>query len=209
MSLETLDILKNVSRETLDGLDRFVQLVAKWNPTINLVAKNSLADVWVRHIKDSVQLIPLAATGRAWIDLGSGGGFPGIVVSVVLKEVAPETCMYLVESDARKATFLREASRALRLNCQVVNQRIDEINLPPATVISARALAHLDKLLHFSKRLVDLDGVCLFMKGKSHQDEVRLARESWKFDCEVIQSKTSAEAAVLRIRNIECAAKKT
>ena len=209
MSLDALDVLKNVSRETLNDLDRFVQLVTKWNPAINLVAKNSLADVWVRHIKDSVQLIPLAPIERAWIDLGSGGGFPGIVVSVILKEIAPETCMYLVESDARKAAFLREASRTLRINCQVINQRIEEINLPPAPVISARALAHLDKLLHISERIIDSDGVCLFMKGKSYQDEVRLARESWNFDCEVIQSTTSAEAAVLKVRNIECAAKKT
>jgi len=209
MSLDAIDLSKNVSRETLNDLDRFVQLVIKWNPAINLVAKNSLADVWVRHIKDSVQLIPLAPIGRAWIDLGSGGGFPGIVVSLILKEIAPETCMYLVESDARKATFLRESSRVLRINCQILNQRIEEINLPPASIISARALAHLDKLLHFSKRMMDPDGVCLFMKGKSYKDEVRLARESWNFDCEVIQSTTSAEAAVLRVRNIECAAKKT
>ena len=99
----------NVSRETRDYLKVFIELVKKWNPVINLIAKSSVSDIWHRHLEDSAQILPRAQLGAYWIDIGSGGGFPGIVVAIILKENSPETRVVLVESDARKAAFLRQS----------------------------------------------------------------------------------------------------
>ena len=181
----------------------FVALVEKWNPVINLIAKSSLSDIWRRHVEDSVQIIPMGDLGNFWIDVGSGGGFPGIVVAIILKESAPSTRVVLIESDVRKATFLRQAVAMLGLNCQIHNARIESLNLPRGTTVSARALAPLPRLLSFVENLVEEGGVCLLMKGQSYQQELVAARQSWSFDCKVIKSKTNTDAAILTIRNIQ------
>ena len=193
----------NVSRETRDYLKVFIELVEKWNPVINLISKSSISDIWHRHLEDSAQIISLARLGAYWIDIGSGGGFPGIVVAIILRETAPETCVVLVESDSRKATFLRQAVVILGLNCKIHNARIESLDLPRAATVSARALAPLPKLLEFTERLVEEGGVCLLMKGQSYQEELDDARKSWSFDCNVTKSLTSANAAILEVRNIQ------
>ena len=193
----------NVSRETRDYLEVFTELVKKWNPVINLIAKSSVSDIRHRHLEDSAQIISLARLGAYWIDIGSGGGFPGIVVAIILRETAPETCVVLVESDSRKATFLRQAVVILGLNCKIHNARIESLDLPRAATVSARALAPLPKLLEFTERLVEEGGVCLLMKGQSYQEELDDARKSWSFDCNVTKSLTSANAAILEVRNIQ------
>jgi 16S rRNA (guanine527-N7)-methyltransferase len=162
-----------------------------------------LPDIWRRHVEDSVQIIPMGQLGNFWIDIGSGGGFPGIVIAIILKESAPSTTVVLIESDVRKATFLRQAVATLGLNCQIHNARIESLNLPRGTTVSARALAPLPKLLSFVENLVEEGGVCLLMKGQSYQQELAAARQSWSFDCEVIKSQTNTDAAVLTIRNIQ------
>ena len=203
MKTRKTHIEMNVSRETRDYLEVFIELVKKWNPVINLIAKSSVSDIRHRHLEDSVQIISLARLGAYWIDIGSGGGFPGIVVAIILRETAPETCVVLVESDARKATFLRQAVVILGLNCQIHNARIESLDLPRAATVSARALAPLPKLLEFTERLVEEGGVCLLMKGQSYQEELDDARKSWSFDCNVTKSLTSANAAILEVRNIQ------
>ena len=199
-------IKTDVSRETLDRLDAFVALVEKWNPVINLVAKSSLSDIWHRHVEDSAQIILMAELGDYWIDIGSGGGFPGIVVAIILKEMAPATKVVLVESDVRKATFLRQVAATLDLSCEIHNSRIESLNLPRGKTISARALAPLPKLLKLAENLVEEGGICLFMKGQSYLDELADARKAWSFECEAKKSQTNAAAAVLKIRNIQRAA---
>ena len=206
MKNEKYHLQMNVSRETQDCLAAFVALVEKWNPVINLVAKGGIVDIWHRHLEDSAQIVPLAQLGRYWTDIGSGGGFPGIVVAIILKETAPLTRVILVESDVRKATFLRQSVATLDLNCQIYNARIETLGLPLAETVSARALAPLPKLLELSHCLVEADGVCLLMKGQSYREELAAARQSWSFDCDVIKSLTNTDAAVLKIRNIQRAA---
>ena len=196
----------SVSRETTAQLNEFVALVKKWNPVINLIAKGSISNIWSRHIEDSAQIIALAKLSDCWIDIGSGGGFPGIVVAICLKEISPSTCVILVESDLRKATFLRQAAATLELNCEIHSFRVESLTLARAATVSARALAALPKLLEYAETLVETDGVCLFMKGQSHQDELVAAQKSWSFEHDIVPSQTDIHAAVLKIRNIRRAA---
>ena len=117
-----------VSRETLADLKVFKQLVRKWNPAINLVAKSSLPEVWERHIADSIQIFPLVTEEPdLWLDIGSGGGFPGIVVAILAKGLGWSTKFHLVESDNRKSVFLRTAARDLKLNVEVSSDRIEAV----------------------------------------------------------------------------------
>ena len=207
MKTSSLKFFPDVSRETIKKLEEYVALVVKWNPKINLISKGDLEDIWDRHIEDSAQIISLTEIGPSWVDLGSGGGFPGIVVAILLRSISPSTKVVLVESDGRKATFLRQVALKLDLNCDVLNKRIEVISIEENTVLSARALATLPKLLDIIQPLTHKDTVCLFMKGKNFSKELKLAQDTWSFDCDVVQSQTNAEAAVLVIRNI-CRAKK-
>lgn len=144
----------NVSRETFEELRAYRSLVRRWTPAINLVSKASVDDLWQRHIADSAQVF--AATGaesaQSWVDLGSGGGFPGLVVAVLAKELRPDLRVTLVESDLRKATFLRQAAQALSLSVTVHSVRIESLAPQNADVLSARALAPLSDLLAHAER---------------------------------------------------------
>jgi 16S rRNA (guanine527-N7)-methyltransferase len=193
----------NVSRETSDRLERFVALLLKWNPAINLVSKSTLSDVWARHITDSAQLYPLAPSGfRHWADLGSGGGFPGIVIAIIAAEQAPQALVTLVDSDQRKATFLRQVMRELDLNGNVESERIEAMPPLGADVVSARALAPLDRLCDFSQRHLTPDGVALFLKGRTGEEEVAAARKQWVFKLTEIPSVTSADATICKLEGL-------
>ena len=196
----------NVSRETEARLHDFVALVQKWNPVINLIARSSIPYIWNRHIEDSAQIVALANASGPWIDIGSGGGFPGIVAAICLKEFAPSTSIALIESDVRKAALLRQAAVTLKLNCEIHSSRIESVTLPRAATLSARALAPLPVLFHYAERLVKKDGVCLFMKGQTYHEELAAAQKSWSFGYDIVQSQTDRNAAVLKIRNIRRAA---
>lgn len=205
MSGNPLSLLSavNVSRETVDMLVRFEHLIRKWNPTINLVSKSSLDDLWERHIVDSAQIyrhIPLDA--RRCLDIGSGGGLPGVVMAVISAELAPEKHFTLVESDQRKATFLREASRSLGLKIDVQASRAETLDPLGADVLSARALAPLSKLLISAQRHLSADGICLFPKGESYLQEIQDAQKLFNFECEAIQSLTDSKGAILKICGI-------
>ena len=191
----------DVSRETFEKLEAFGELVRKWNPRINLVSKSSLDDLWTRHILDSVQVFNLAEGSGVWVDLGSGGGFPGIVVSILNQEER-HFDVTLVESDQRKCAFLRTAIRELTLEASVKNERIEEVKSLNADVLSARALADLTKLLGFAELHLKPEGTALFPKGQSWQREGEEARLSWMYGLESVPSQTNPEAAILKIKDI-------
>ncbi len=194
----------NVSRETIDRLKLYEELLYKWNPKINLVSKASLSETWQRHIIDSAQIFQLVdQDAPVWVDIGSGGGFPGMVVAILSKELAPQRVVTLVESDQRKCAFLRNVARETDCNARIHAGRIEAIDPLNADVLSARALADLPKLLEFAKRHLSPQGSCLFPKGANWQKELHAAQDSWRFEYEAIKSETSDEAVILRINEIE------
>ena len=192
-----------VSRETLDRLEALEALLKKWNPTINLVAKSTLGSAWERHIIDSAQLYALAPPKvDHWADLGSGGGFPGLVIAILAHELDPARRVTLVESDRRKATFLREAARQLGIAVGVCDERIEATAPLHADVLSARALSALSALCAFSARHLSSDGLALFPKGANHRAEVEEAGRDWHFDVTVHPSDTDPAAVVLAMKAI-------
>ena len=193
----------NVSRETLVRLEEYAALLAKWNPVINLVSKSTLPDVWQRHMRDSAQLWPLCPKGaRLWVDMGSGGGFPGLVIAILAAELAPEMRVILIESDQRKATFLRTVAQTLGLELRVESQRAEDVPPLGADVVSARALTALSGLLPLAQRHLAENGVAIFPKGQSAAQELTDALELWQFAVTKTPSETDHQAVVLQIRDI-------
>lgn len=201
---EALDLAGlDVSRETLAALAEYEKLVLRWNPAINLVSKASLAAFWTRHIVDSAQVFAFCpSSAREWVDIGSGAGLPGLVVAILAKELKPDLHVTLIESDLRKATFLRQAANALRLDSAVLSRRIESVPALKADVLSARALAPLDDLLTFAEQHLAPDGVALFPKGARYEEEIAVAYKAWSFDVVPQPSLSDSEAAILVIRNI-------
>lgn len=190
----------DVSRETSDRLQIFEDLLRKWSGQINLVSRASLDHFSRRHLDDSLQIFDVAPTGaRYWVDLGSGGGLPGLVVAILAAERRPEMCVTLVESDGRKAAFLMAVAQEIGVKVVVIAERIEETAPLCADVISARALAPLHRLLGYAERHLATSGICLFPKGVSHLDEIMEAQVDWEFDYEAIPSRTQTGAAILRI----------
>lgn len=192
----------NVSRETLDKLKCFEALVQKWNPQINLVSRNSLGDLRSRHVIDSIQVFRSTDRKGRWLDLGSGGGFPGIVVAILAADERPDLWVTLVESDQRKCAFLRTAIRETGIDCQVLSKRIELIEPQEADILSARALTNLSGLLEFAERHLSTGGLALFSKGVTWQKEVTEAQRHWRFDVEPIDSGTEAGAVILKVKGI-------
>ncbi|WP_095587808.1 16S rRNA (guanine(527)-N(7))-methyltransferase RsmG [Actibacterium ureilyticum] len=193
------DALADVSRGTLDRLETYAALLKKWNPAINLVAKSTLDDLWDRHIVDSAQIFGLIPDFQHWADLGSGGGFPGMVVAILAAERQPQAKVTLVESDLRKATFLRTVARETGIDADVISQRIEQVPPLGADVVSARALAPLDRLLAFAERHLTPQGTALFLKGQNFQTELDTALASWRFDVQKLSSQTESTAVILKI----------
>lgn len=193
----------NVSRETVDRLEVYETLLEKWTQKINLIAPRTIKEIRVRHVLDSAQLLKHATlTPKKWLDIGSGGGLPGLVVAILLTETHPTARVTLVESDLRKATFLRTVIRETALDAQVLAGRVE--NIPPfdADVLSARALAPLPLLLTYVSRHLSSSGVALLHKGANWKQEVQDASEQWKFSLEAIKSETDRDAVILRIGDL-------
>lgn len=191
-----------VSRETLDRLMVYEDLLAKWNQRINLVSRGSLTDVWRRHLLDSAQLFDLApstATDGAglWLDLGSGAGFPALVVAIM---GAP--AVHAVESDSRKCVFLQEAARMTGAPLTVHNSRIEVLPPMTAAVISARALAPLPRLLELAAPHLMPETTLLFPKGQDVADELTEASKCWSMRAEQIPSITDVSGVVLRLKEV-------
>lgn len=192
-----------VSRETFSRMEVFAALLEKWTAKINLVSRSSLPHLWERHIRDSIQAVRLAPDADHWADLGSGGGFPGLVVAILATEERPDMRTTLVESDQRKAVFLRTVAREAGARCTVLSERIEAVTPLDADILSARALADLPKLLEYAERHLAPDGTALFPKGASWKKELALAREQWRFDCEAVTSETEPDAVILKIKGVQ------
>ena len=195
-----------VSRETLDRLARYESLLKTWQNTINLVAPSTLDHVWQRHFADSAQLDALApAAAKTWLDLGSGAGFPGLVIAILRAELG-ETRVRLVESDARKAAFLREVARTAGIAVDIVATRIESAansdTVRVSDVVSARALAPLTKLLGLAQPFFGPETVGIFPKGRDLAAELDQAREKWSFACVVEPSRTDSEAGMAVITEL-------
>ncbi len=179
-------------------LEIFAGLVRKWSPRINLVSKADLPQLWTRHIEDSLRLLPLipAATDRA-IDLGSGAGFPGLVLCI-----ATGIPFDLIEADARKAAFLMEAARQTGAPARVHHCRIESAPISPAPLITARALAPLEILLGLAAPLLAPGGVCLFPKGQGVDAELTAATRLWQMDAERLTASDGSGSSILKVSQI-------
>jgi 16S rRNA (guanine527-N7)-methyltransferase len=197
-----MEVSLNVSRETMEKLIAFSSLVEKWTVKINLISKASIPYIWERHIVDSVQIFDLAPQGGHWVDIGSGGGFPGIIVAILTQNVKSPHKVTLVESDQRKCAFLRTVIRELSLDAVVLSDRIEDIPNLNADVLSARALAELAQLLGFAEHHLAASGIALFPKGGTWTKEHEAAQDIWSYDCKAITSTTNPAAAVLKIKDI-------
>jgi len=176
----------------------------KWNQRINLVAPSTLGCLRQRHIVDSAQLFSLCPVGVLhWVDLGSGGGLPGVVCAILGRELAPEIEYTLVESDKRKAAFLTICKQEFALNMTVLSARAEELEPLNADIISARALAPLAQLLPFVSRHLSKDGLALLPKGKSYAAELEAARREWQFEFQVHPSQTDDSARILTLKDIK------
>ena len=188
-----------VSRETLASLEAYLALLLRWQRAINLVGAKTLADPWRRHLLDCAQLLDhLPSKSATLYDLGSGAGLPGLILAILgCKDV------HLVESDQRKAQFLREAGRRLDLPVQVHTKRIEKLSGVAADVITARALAPLPHLLDLANPLLRPGGTCLFLKGQNATDELTEARKSWSMSTDILPSLSDPSASILKLRNVE------
>jgi 16S rRNA (guanine527-N7)-methyltransferase len=201
--------LTPVSRETSQRLDRFVELFLTWQRTTNLIAPSTIPKLWTRHIADSLQLLDLAPDARTWVDLGSGGGFPGLVIACALAETSG-ALVHLVESNAKKAAFLREAQRVTGAPVLVHLERIDEFAArlaEPVDVVCARAVAPLNILIEQVFPLLGKNGVTgLFPKGQNAELELGEASKNWNIKVNLLPSRTDPAGRIVVIRNLARAA---
>ncbi|WP_369822911.1 16S rRNA (guanine(527)-N(7))-methyltransferase RsmG [Acetobacter sp. DmW_043] len=188
----------SVSRETEERLKCFVELLLKWNPRINLVSPKDIHQVWERHVQDSLQIVPLLAGAQSFTDLGSGGGFPGIVAAIATG--IPAT---LVESDQRKAVFLREAARLTEAPVTVLAERIEKVDIAPADVVTARALAALPKLLEWTAPLLKKEGRAVFLKGQNAINEIKDAETFWQMTIRCHPGMTGHDGLILEVSNLK------
>jgi 16S rRNA (guanine527-N7)-methyltransferase len=194
-----------VSRETEERLDRFVALLEEWQSKTNLVAPSTLSNLWTRHVADSLQLLPLAPSAKTWMDFGSGGGFPGIALACALAEI-PDTSVHLVERNAKKAAFLREALRLTSAPGVVHLSDIEDIVDGFAgriDCVTARALAPLHQLIGFAEPLVTKGAKALFLKGQDVEAELTKATKYWNIGPHLHSSRTSGQGWIVELDWIE------
>jgi 16S rRNA (guanine527-N7)-methyltransferase len=197
--------LTPVSRETETRLDRYVALLLEWQAKTNLVAPSTLPNLWTRHISDSLQLLSLAPSAKVWMDLGSGGGFPGVVLACALTET-PGATVHLVERVAKKAAFLREAVRVTGASGAVHLADIgDTVERFAGTVdcVTARAVAPLHQLIGFAEPLVKRGAKALFLKGQDVEAELTEATRYWKIEPNLHSSRTGGQGWIVELDRIE------
>jgi len=187
-----------VSRETIERLSAYAALLIKWQARINLVSASTLDDLWQRHMLDSAQLLPLLPQETtSLVDLGSGPGFPGLVLAIL---GIPE--VHLIESDQRKCVFLAEAARAAGVKPIIHNKRIEQLEGIGAGIVTARACAPLDQLLTYAQRFLWHDGKALFLKGAAVEEELAAARKNWQMEVERFPSASDPKGCILRIGQV-------
>jgi 16S rRNA (guanine527-N7)-methyltransferase len=191
-----------VSRETGDRLATYVDLLARWRKTTNLIAESTFPSVWIRHIADSAQLIAVAPGAKRWVDMGSGAGFPGLVIAIQLADV-PDAIVHCIESDQRKCAFLREAVRitgaAAAIHATRV-QAIDVASLGAVDAVTARAFAPLPLTLKLARPWIERGAVGVFPRGESAKDQIAALPEAASYAIEAVPSLIDARSAILRIR---------
>ncbi len=189
----------NVSRETLARLKAYADLLTDWNARHNLVSKNSLSDLWERHMWDSAQLAPLVPPeARSLADLGSGAGFPGLVLAAMLPGVA----VTLHEATAKKCAFLQAAADRMGLHVTIENARMEELSHRAFDVVTARACAPLPLLLEYAHSFVGPNSVCLFLKGQNVGSELTKASKCWKMKASQVASQTDPSGAIVTVREL-------
>ncbi len=198
MTEQEFQKLTSVSRETLDKLRIYFELLKKWQRAINLVSKSTLPHAWERHILDSYQILKHVPMDKGvWVDLGSGAGFPALVVAM-----ASNFDVHVIESDQRKCQFMREVSRETSTNLTIHTKRIEAIEPFKADIISARALASLDKLIELAHPFATEKTSFLFLKGQDVDAELTNAAKCWRMDAVKHSSLSSSEGCVLQLENV-------
>ena len=191
----------NLGAAAAADLTRYRELVEAGNARLNLVGPSALAEFWPRHAYDGAQLLQLAPYATRWADLGSGAGLPGVVLAIALKG-RPGAHVQLVESLAKRCRFLREIVAELGLPAEVVEGRAEAQSPPPVQVVTARALAPLERLLGYAQPYLRGDAVGLFLKGRSAAEDVAAARSAWRFSADLLPSRSHPEGRIVRITGL-------
>lgn len=204
-SRDTPSAIPNVSRETEARLERFIELLFKWNSRMNLVGAGEMQRLRQRHIADSLQLLDFIPAGAiSFLDIGSGAGFPGLILAMALHE-RPEARFTLIESNGKKCAFLREAARMANVRVKVLNRRIESFRPGEmkADILTARALAPLDKLLGLAQPFLGINSRCLFLKGQYVDEELTQASKCWNITAQIHQSQTDPDGKILVVSDIQ------
>ena len=194
---------QNVSRETISRLDAFVATLLAWQAKTNLIAPSTISELWTRHIADSLQLLKLAPEAKIWVDLGSGGGFPGLVIACA---VEPPVKVHLVESNGKKAAFLREAARLTGAPAIVHAERIEDFLKhfqEVSDIVTARALAPMPKLLEYIAPFVEKGAKALLLKGQDVEDELTQASKYWNVEADLVPSQTDSSGRIVAVRGLQ------
>ncbi len=200
---DTIRQIYPVSNAVLERLELYVARLAEWQRKTNLIAPSTLDDIWVRHIADSLQCISLKPDARTWLDLGSGGGFPGLVIAAVMAD-HDDASVTLVESNNKKTSFLCQVNRQMGAAGKVITSRIEhaEVGEKPLEIVTARALTALPNLLALSKRWIEGGATGLFHKGREYEQELAECDGLWSFDLVHHSSRVSPESVILEISNL-------
>ena len=198
----TNDIKKyNVSRETFQELKTYEASLHEWQNKFNLVSKSSLEESWQRHFLDSIQLYSLIPDdAKLLYDLGSGAGFPGMVIAVMAKGRTPSLKVKMIESITKKTLYLKHVAEITKTDVEVINERIEKLKPEKADVITSRALASLAELFALVEKFCGPKTKCIFPKGRKHQEEITEAKTKWSFDCEVLPSEDGVILIVTNLR---------
>jgi 16S rRNA (guanine527-N7)-methyltransferase len=194
-----------VPHETVEKLELYADILHTWQKAVNLVSPATLDDIWQRHFTDSAQLLNIVPTKKSWIDLGSGGGFPGLVIAILTANQENHS-VQLIESNSRKCAFLSEVARRTHTPVIIHEGRIEDMahggKAGKADVVTSRALAPLDTLLGLARGFFTEETVGLFLKGREASHEIDEARRKWHFECECVPSRTSGEGRIVEVRNL-------
>jgi 16S rRNA (guanine527-N7)-methyltransferase len=204
-ALKLVSDSREIAPQILERLDRFVAVLLQWQATTNLVAPSTLPELWTRHVADSLQLLPLEQGARRFVDFGSGGGFPGLAIACALADT-PGAMVHLVESNQKKAAFLREAARITGAPARVHPVRIEDFVdgfAEPVEIVTARAFATLEKLVESAYPLLKRGAQGLFPKGQDVEAELTAASKYWTIDTELIPSVTDSGGRIVRVRSVE------
>lgn len=201
MSAEEFQKITNVSRETMDKFICYSEMLIKWQKSINLVSNSTLTDMWRRHFYDSAQLINHIDMERGQykiLDLGSGAGFPGLVLSIL-----GAGDVHLVESVGKKCTFMKQVIQKVDVKATVHNERIENMEAFPVDLITSRACADLGKLIDLTERFRTSDTACLFLKGERTDEELTQAKKKWHFNVKKHTSKSEESGMILYLSDLK------